>query len=388
MQHAIEGTVVNVTETFYDEYDEPIYPSASSEPPRAILYDEDNEIIQQTSASPTTKPGEWQIDLSIPYFNLIDTIVLAVVWTLVDDQGDTHRLKSYVTVDPANEHRISDIVVLKRQSESTITFTLPIRLMSADRLTLDLSINNVEAVSNLDLANLPTKIVTATKATFTIPLNINMGNARLEPISLICEHIDNRSGKSTFITRNLWIVTPQMMVAVNMLSNFVDKAKLEQIIPALEYSIGDLVPCLFRGLSMFNQYAPHITAFTGTNMQGSMLECWIICSSWIALSTQMLAEGAHAFDFAGQDVTFNVDRTPSIEAAIGRLDTQIENQVKPYKKLLNKAGITTGDGSIGSQAVSVGSAIGRTTVLNAPTSRLGRGPGPWIGSPMRNGARR
>lgn len=138
---------------------------------------------------------------------------------------------------------------------------------------------------------------------------------------------------------------------------------------------------------MFNQYPPSVTSFTGMNMQGMLLESWVICSSYVALSTQMLAEGAHAFEFSGQDVNFNVDRTPSLEAALGRIQEQIEGTVKPYKKLLGKASIEGGDGSIGAQAISAGRAFGRTSILNSPTSKLGRGLGPWIRSPARLGGR-
>lgn len=384
MNAVVEGTVTNVVEMFFDEFNDPIYPSDSAEPASAILFDRDGSIIQQIFASPTTVPGEWQVDVSVPYMDLTDSIELILEWTMVDTDGNIHKTKHYLQVDPANQNRIADIVVVKRASDNTITFTLPVVLRQGDTMFMDLNVNNIPILEQIDLMALPTKVITASKATFTLPIDADMKNARLEPLGLMCEHMDSRTGSVSFHTRNMWLVTPQIMVAVNMLSNFVDKAKLEQTIPALEYSVADLVGCLYRGLTMFNSYPPHITGFTGINMQGALLDSWLVCSSWIALSTQMLAEGAHSFDFAGQDVNFNVDRTPSIESAIGRLDTQLENQVKPYKKLLAKTGNVTGDGSIGSQALVVGRAMGRTSILNSPTSKLGRGPGGWIRSPLRN----
>jgi hypothetical protein len=86
---------------------------------------------------------------------------------------------------------------------------------------------------------------------------------------------------------------------------------------------------------------------------------------------QYMAEGSLAFDFSGQSVSLNIDRTTYIESMLGRLDTMVENQVKPVKRLLAKNGITSGDGSIGSKAMN--SNFGLTRLTMAPTTRFFNG---------------
>lgn len=387
MNIVVEGSVSNITEIFLDEFDDPIYPDPSFDPPSATLYDLDNSIIFKGVATPTTVQGEWQIDLSIPNMDLLDRVMLTLEWLFHDEEGTLHRTKSLVAVDPASENRISDVVVLYKKGITDMTFTMPIFVQASDTLTASVYLNNEPVLEDIDLMSLSGKIITSTKATFTLPINLDSTNMRLEPLNITVTHKSHRTGVLQYHTRNAWVLTPQILTAVSMLSQFVDKAKIQQVIPALEYTQGDMVNCLYRGLSMFNSYPPYLTSFRGTNMQGTMLECWIICSSYVALSTQMLAEGAHAFDFAGQDVNFNVDRTPAIESALGRIDQQLENLVKPYKKLIGKAGITTGDGSVGGTTISTARAFGKTSIINSPTSKLGRGPGAWIRSPLRNSGR-
>lgn len=84
---------------------------------------------------------------------------------------------------------------------------------------------------------------------------------------------------------------------------------------------------------------------------------------------QYMAEGSLAFDFSGQSVSLNIDRTQYIESMLGRLDSMVENEVKPLKKLLGKYGISTGDGGIGNKAIGA-NAFGITTLTRAPTTRM------------------
>lgn len=383
MFRIVEGTSSPVTASIVDEYGVPLVPDSGSTGPLVSLYDSDKSVIYQAVGSPTTVPGEWQINLPIPYMNLVDEIYLDLRWELFDEEG-IHRVHtSSIVALPATENRQSDIVTLARGANTSITFVLPVRFDPAvDTLRLTMSLANEPILEDVDL-NVPanaTLTITNTQVVVKMQIAVDSAVIRLEPVSVSVEYVDGKRLVPKLLNYNLWIITPQIGVAMNMLEQFIDRAKLDNVIPALQYTAGDMVNYLYRGLQKFNSYPPHLSAFTGTNMQGTLLECWLICASHSILSAQLLAEGAHAFDFAGQDVNLNVDRTPSIEAALGRLETELENTVKPYKKQLAATGNTTGDGSIGSKAPTRGAAFGATRVLLAPTTKVFRGPGPWIRS--------
>lgn len=386
ISQVVEGTSVTLNEKFLDEYGQPLLPDEDSAGPILTVYDLDDAIIYQSITSPTTVPGEWQATVAIPYMDLVDEISIQAVWELYDSEGSIRTHRNVLIVQPATDNRTSDVVCkVSPNKTNKITFVVPIRFTAGDQLTVDLAINNVLLIEDLDVlnpANARTQITAKQVVVeMTVPVDPNL--MRLEPYSLTVTHTDTRRMMPKMLTMNVWLITPQITVAMGLMENFIDKAKLQNIIPALEYTAGDLVQFLFRGLNMFNQLPPHATDFRGTNMQGQLLEAWVVCSSHAALSAQLLAEGAHAFDFAGQTVNLNVDRTPSIEAALGRLDQQIENYVKPYKTHLTRSGISSGDGSVGSKVVTVGANFGRTTVLQAPTTQLGRGVNGWMRGPTR-----
>lgn len=386
ISQVVEGTSTTLSEKFLDEFGQPLLPDEDSAGPILTVYDLDEAIIYQSIASPTTVPGEWQVTVAIPYMDLVDEISIPAVWELYDSEGSIRTHRNVLIIQPATDNRTSDVVCKVSPNKiNKITFVVPIRFTQGDQLTADLALNNVLLIEELDLlnpANARTQI-TAKQVVVELTIPVDPNLMRLEPYSLTITHTDTRRMMPKMITMNVWLITSQVAVAMGLMEGFIDKAKLQNIIPALEYTAGDLVQFLFRGLNMFNQLPPHATDFRGTNMQGQLLEAWVVCSSHAALSAQLLAEGAHAFDFAGQTVNLNVDRTPSIEAALGRLDQQIENYVKPYKTHLTRSGISSGDGSVGSKVVTVGANFGRTTVLQAPTTQLGRGVNGWMRGPTR-----
>lgn len=382
----VEGSQNNLTQTMLEPDGTPIYPYEGTGGPTVTLFDLDNSIIDRREATPTTVPGEWQVDLVFPNMNLTDEVDLRVLWEMTDDGCNRVNYEVKVTVEPAVNKRYGDIVCLHRASGSKFTFVLEAPVKSGDSVLMDISINNENVVEDLNLmtdANV-TRTITKTRAVFEVPFDMDADLLRLEPISVVVNHTDARMVPNMHQS-NLWVITNQIMVAVGMMQKAIDKAKLENIIPELEYTTPDYVNYLYRGLQMFNSYPPLVTSIRGTNMQGILLHLWIVCSSLECLKAQTLAEGASAFDFSGQTVNLNVDRTPSLEAAIGRLESQIENEVKPYKKLLGKASITDNDGSIGSSnlASAIARSLGRTSVINSATTKLRRGPGFWMRSSIK-----
>jgi hypothetical protein len=105
-------------------------------------------------------------------------------------------------------------------------------------------------------------------------------------------------------------------------------------------------------------------------MQGPILDCWIICASYWALGAQLMAEGSLAFDFGGQGITLNVDRTPQLEAALGRIEARIQDTVVPFKKALAAQGVMSGDGSQGSGSMRNPYNLGTLSLINAATTRV------------------
>lgn len=355
------GSTITVLEMFVDDYNIPLTPNSA---PTVTLLDEQKEVAFLTYAQPDTIPGKWTADITVPLLNNKDALEFSIVWHF---QCGRDRLKSSenIIVESSIQERESEAVAIFGDSKFVVNVPFVI-----DDDTPVISCEFYE--ENTQLYALPhtddsiTKQITKFSTNLSLPLTVSA--ASLYSRTLLLRY--NKVGMllpETY-TFKIWVITPSIINAASQLENFVNKSRISNVIVELRYAQSDLLLALSRGLEMFNSMGPSLSSFTGTNMQGVLLDSWIICSCINLLNMQYMAEGSLAFDFSGQAVSLNIDRTQYIDAMLGRLDSMVENQVKPLKKLLAKNGITTGDGSIGNKAMS--SNFGMLSVTNAPTTRL------------------
>lgn len=388
----MEGVTLPIIEVILDEFEQPVHPANDTAGPRVRLYDADKSIIAEVFATvDATEPGAWRADLPIPKMGLTDVVELKAVWMMKGNDGETYRIKHGIQVSPEAEERTGDIVVLYGDG-SSLNVALPFAFVKGkkkveanprlgkpaqpavpgDILTFSLYRNNTPLMVNLPYDDPGVAIECFSNKTL-VRLPNAAGQPKLEPLLLTVEHTPVKAFTPTMYTFKVWVVTPQILVGCASLEQYINKARLSNVIPELDYTQSDLLEYLARGLNLFNSFPPQLTAFTGTNMQGLIFDGWLQCSAYYALGAQLQAEGAMAFDFSGQTVSLNVDRTPAIESALGRIESALDNHVKPAKKLLARAGVNSGDGSQGGQFIDGSRQLGRLSVINAPTTKFGYG---------------
>lgn len=401
MNITVEGAVITLRESFLDEMDDPLELSNDSQGPYVVVVDDTGDTVLEAIAVPDIngQPGDWVVDLSMPRMGLEQRAQFVAIFSFDDAFGSKHKAKQPFFVDPAQESRDSDIVVVLGRDQR-FEFGLPIEYIKpipetpaniathtpakpaipGDDLTCFLFKNNDPLYGDAGLsAAEPTSGVKVQKhigkSTVSIPAVVGDVN-RLQPLALLVEYRSFKAALPKTFTFKVWPVTPSILVAASMVEDYINKARAQNVIPELAYTTADLIQYLHRGLGLFNSIGPQLTDFTGMNMQGGILDSWITCACYYALGAQLQAEGQMAFDFSGQSVSLNVDRTPSIESALGRIESAIE-RIRPYKQLLAKNGVNSGDGSAGGQNMNSSNHLGTLGVINAATTRvyagLGRG---------------
>jgi hypothetical protein len=301
-----------------------------------------------------------------------------LIWRFLTVDGEKVKHNDLVIIEPRVEARISDIVTVFGDPKFTVT--LPTVISDADEAIYQIYQENTPLLAefgNLN-ANSTNKITTIDRTTFTLPMQVP--KAMLQSYMLRMDHTPAQGSKRTYYYK-LWAITPQIMKGMSFLEDFLNKSKIEQVIPELAYTDGDLINYLERGLNLFNMIGGESTGFTGTNMQGVLFDAWVTCASYYALGAQLMAEGSLAFDFSGQGVSLNVDRTPQLESALGRIEGLFDSRIMPLKKTLWKQGVISGDGAVGRGVMHNSSNIGTLGIMNAATTRLRglhRGPfGSW-----------
>jgi len=361
--HGVDGTVLAVSQHFLDDQDQPLIPATGY--PKIRLYDSAGDVLVAINAAASSEPGKWTANMPIPKMDLESRTEFKIKWLFKGNDAQKIRVSEVALIEPAIDQRNDDIVVLFGEADATMK--LPVSWQQGWEGQWQIYYGNQECVQDAPpLQDLPMRS-NLDSTVFTLPLD-QVPYASLVSY-LLSVKITPPGGRRRTYNYKLWTVTPQIMLAMSHIEDTLNKARIENVIPELRYNDADLLSYLERGLYMFNRVG-YPTAFNGTNMQGILFDAWLICSSYWAISAQLLAEGSLAFDFSGQGVSLNVDRTPQLDAAIGRIESQIEQHVVPLKKLLNTQGITNGDGSVGATNLNNPRASATSGIINAVTTRL------------------
>lgn len=365
--NGIDGTLLNVKQDFLDDDGSPLIPKPGY--PVVKLLTKDKATISSTVCSPSVTPGTWTASVSVPDMKLEQKKEFLLLWVCVGISGTKQRVTDSVVLEPKVETRESDVVTTF--GDLTFSFVLPMVYDASWTGTYQIYLNNVAQVDPLSNSlDQPAVSIEpgVDRTVFTCPLAVPSPSLYAYVLKIDVKPV---GGRSRAFLYKLWAATPQILLAMSTLDSFLNKSRVENVIPELRYNDGDLMHYLERGLYLFNTVA-QVTTFNGLNMQGVLYDAWINCSCYYALGAQLLAEGSLSFDFSGQGVSLNVDRTPQLESALGRIESYINEKLAPLKKQLYKNGTTSGDGAVGRTGINNPSNVGVLTMINAPTTRLPR----------------
>jgi hypothetical protein len=173
--------------------------------------------------------------------------------------------------------------------------------------------------------------------------------AKLEDYQIVWTGYNtNRPAARERLVGRIHIVNTSILSAVADLRMAINKAHTSiSRAQDLVFTEGNLLSYLRSGRDYFNGAGlGMLTSFTMLNAQGSIREFWIRCSAIAALRAQYLAEGEKAFNFGGQAITLDVDRTQYYQGLADQLKSELDAELKPYKQNLIKKGIIAGDGNL------------------------------------------
>lgn len=204
-------------------------------------------------------------------------------------------------------------------------------------------------------------------------------HASLVPLSAVWRYTLPGVDAPLVENSSLWMVNPSIMTAMKDVDAFVNRVYIDSgINPGTTFTPVDLVRHLRKGMDSFNSYI-RPTNFTMVNAQGGIRQMWQMLSIIDACRTQYLVEGAKAFNFAGQAVTLDVDRTQFWDNVANQLQQEVDSNIKMLKDNLAKMGIVGGDGQvIGPRQGSIGAigiALSPITPLRQGYYRYNNGAG-------------
>lgn len=173
----------------------------------------------------------------------------------------------------------------------------------------------------------------------------NQVSASLDPF-IISWKYKNATGPAYRDTGQLFVVNASILRAVKSIEAMVSKARTTLMGFADElFTVPAIVAMLGRGRDTFNGVGFYST-FNMTNADGQIREIWLKYTEVQLLQAQYLLEGEKAYNFSGQAITLDVDRTQYYQSLANDIKTSADTDARALKQNLLIKGLTGGDGSL------------------------------------------
>lgn len=198
--------------------------------------------------------------------------------------------------------------------------------------------------------------------------------ASVDPYSISWVYSNPAGGSATKNRQmaRLFVVNASLLQATEDMRSMINKA-IQTIAHRqdLIFTVPALLAFLRIGRDGFNGAHGMFTSFTMTNAKGPVRYFWLKYAELHALRSQFLAEGEKVFNFAGQAISLDVDRTTYYAQLADNWQSILDNEVKPVKQNLIKKGVLGGDGDTSVIGLGHG-ATGAVGITITPASQFGK----------------
>jgi hypothetical protein len=322
-QKAVRGVNTVFEQLFLDESGDPLVPIDSSYPSVAIVSPSE-EIIQQGLATPLGD-GRYRFNWFVPGDAELSSFDNSwrIDWFFLTSGGRQ--------IDKTSSFAIIDNIVATAEERAYTNLTMA---NTSERLFLKLSREpDSVAVSLMDISGIteaytPSKVIMDGYTTYyadtselSVGRYIAIWTVRETPISPAQNFVQQIRVPET----QFWTFQPSLRMLIDKVQ------KKEGHVQA--YSDSDMYEYFLRGLDIVNQANP-ISGWTfgSIPMLGGFDTYLIAAAAWWGLQAQYLAEGELKFNFTGQTVTLEVDRTATYAAAIASLGEYLKTELPKTKK--------------------------------------------------------
>lgn len=145
---------------------------------------------------------------------------------------------------------------------------------------------------------------------------------------------------------DLWVVNPVVSQAMEDMKAKINKARTTIYgEPDLLFPYTTILTWLRRAADYFNTSYGVLTNITFVNPSGPIREYWLMIAEMFAIEAQYLAEGEKSFDYQGAAISLSVDKTQYLDAMASKIQSRLDNELKPFKTNLIYKGNEKGDGA-------------------------------------------
>jgi hypothetical protein len=239
-----------------------------------------------------------------------------------------------------------------------------------DNVTVELWAGGVQVVAPVPIGDAER---TANGWFFAGVVDTSTLTVTLVPYTVIWKYWNSSAASMVFQeSADLFVINPSMMTAITDVRSKINKAHTTLYgSPDMLYPNTTVMTWLRRGADAFNGAYGVFTNFSMLNALGVIREFWLMHAEMFALEAQVNAEAEKAFQFQGAAIQLDVDRTAGFDSAIQKIQSRLDNELKPLKQMLVTRGWMSGDGSQDPTMLAHG-AIASVGITISPVTMWGR----------------
>jgi hypothetical protein len=320
-------------------------------PPRFSVFDFNNALVLSgVGAQDPINTARWTGQFTIPSDApvTVKDQRYSIVWTVTDTTGNSFKDRYSFSVRSADDFDIQFFDTDERLALAQKAFSdyliLPSNLIlsSLSLQVLDLKDNVLFEATNISTApSADNGRVARYQYNSVTPVTaLSVPQYNCAPYKVVWTYVVD--GVEEQSIHFLYAISPKVATFIHNLRMMIDKARNQSYNPALTFFDTDLIRYLNLGLSQFNSMKPQAFRFNMRDLPPEMEYPVLQCAAYNGLRAQLLAEGQAAFNFGGQSVTLDVDRTASIESEIGRLQSYIDQEIPGIKRRHVRSGRSVG----------------------------------------------
>jgi hypothetical protein len=315
-----------------------LQPYNSSYPLYAI-YDIHGLEVQSGTATSLPQPGYYRVDFTPDSTATLSTEQESwyIKWIFVSNSGqqvtfvERFDVVDEVTIETATTAQqvigLSNKIIRTFVEVSVVPFDITLEVYPADSdyqipvVSIKTYPANIGRVRNSETGGYVYY--------YNIPANTLTSNKQYLAVWDITETV---ASVVNTVVQKIQVVYFPVLTKISQLRMLIDKVQ-KQTGRLHAYEDADIIGYLTEGLKLINSIFP-ITSYTETNVHSSLDFYWTIAAAWYGLNAQYLLEAETAFNFSGQTVTLDSDRTGYLDTQLARLWDLLNTQLPKLKMKL------------------------------------------------------
>jgi len=315
-------------------------PATFLQPPTWTVYNENEDELLSGAATPEGG-GIWAATFTVPNNYIVNggKEELTVQFFGTDSRGREYTTDKFITLVDEEDGYKPDGIVYEMIVGDPIEDVLLAPTPSIENVVIKVIdpygavVGNAVSISNQSANGRNTA---GYVYDFTIPALVLESHKALDPYNVVYKYTAN--GKNETESHPLYVLDYRTLNMINGMKYLLDKAKLQEIDPSLQWHDPEFIQAVLEGIKYVNAAPPEITYWNLSDLPSAMDKYVQAAAAIHALNGRILAEGLNRFEFTGLNTQLNYDRTEALTALRDYLQGYLENLPLAKKSAIATAG--------------------------------------------------